>query len=183
MMKRNRTTLISAIALISLVCLGLTFAQMDDNDGDRPGENGKAWRQMKWERIFNRLVDGLGLTEEQADELKAIFEEHHESMRELKDALRDVLRLIREELAKDEPDEEELARLSAQANAIREQMEEERDAFKTRIDEFKSGLTITQQAKFLLFEARMHGRRFGHHPRRENPRDEKPLATPRALLP
>jgi len=155
-MKRSNGTLILAVALVSLVCFGLTFAQLGDNDG--PDENGKTRRERTRERMFDRLVEKLALTEEQAEELKTMFGDHREVMMELRASLRDVLRSIREELAKDEPDEAVLAGLIAQANAIREQLKTEQEAFKAKIDEFKAGLTVTQQAQFLLFEARMYRR-------------------------
>jgi len=160
MMKRTTRTLIVAVALISLVCFGLTFAQLGDNGGQ--DEKGKSRREIMRERMFDRLVERLGLTEEQAEELKTMFSDHREVMMELRGSLRDVLRSIREELAKDELNEEVLAGLIAQADAIREQLKAEREAFKAKIDEFKSGLSVTQQAKFLLFEARWMAK---HQPR------------------
>ncbi len=153
-MRRTKRTLIVAVALVSLICAGLAFARWGHGKLDMGDHRGQEARQ----RGFNRLVEKLGLTEEQAEELKAMFDEHHQKMKELKDATRPVLVAVREELAKDESNEEELARLISQAKTIQEQMKAERDAFRARIDEFKAGLTVTQQAQFLLFEARMFGK-------------------------
>ncbi len=170
MMKRTKRTLIVAVALVSLICAGLAFARWGQGKqamGDLPGQEAR-------QRGFDRLIDKLGLTEEQAEELKTILDEHRETMKDLKSSLRDLYRAIREELGKDEPNEEELARLIAEVDAIREQMKAEQEAFKAKIDEFKADLTITQQAQFLLFEARMHGRMRGPGRHQKRAWDERP---------
>jgi len=159
-LRTSKRVLIVAVALVSLVCFGLAFAQLG-RKGCLADKGDVMQRDEMRGRMFDRLVEKLGLTEEQAEQLKATFKEHHQAMMELRDSLRDVLRAIREELAKEAPDESLLASLIAQADPIRERMKAEQDAFKVKLDEFKAGLTVTQQAKFLLFEARMHCRMGG----------------------
>jgi len=153
-MNRTKTAVIVVVALVGLVCAGLVFARWGQGPMAMNGPTGGEARQ----RGFDRLVDKLGLTDDQAEALKALFEEHRQKMRDIKDAARPVLIAVREELAKDEPNEDKLSRLIAQAKAIQGQMKTERDAFKAKIDEFTAGLSVKQQAQFLLFKARMYGR-------------------------
>ncbi len=153
-MNRTKTAVIVVVALVGLACAGLVFARWGQGPMAMNGPTGQQARQ----RGFDRLVDNLGLTEDQAEALKAIFGEHREKMIEIIDEGRPVLAAVREELAKDEPNEEVLSRLIAQAKAIQGQMKTERDAFRTKINEFTAGLSVKQQAQFLLFEARMFRR-------------------------
>ncbi|HUT03520.1 MAG TPA: periplasmic heavy metal sensor [bacterium] len=153
-MNRTKTAVVVVIALVGLVGAGLVFARWGQGPMAMNGSTGEKVGQ----RGFDTLVDKLGLTEDQAEALKAIFDEHHQKMRDIMDAARPVIAAVREELAKDEPNEEALSRLIAQAKAIQEQMKAEMDVFKTRINEFTAGLSVKQQAQFLLFEARMFRR-------------------------
>lgn len=153
-MNRTKTAVVVAIALVGLVCAGLVFARWGQGPIAMDNPAGQEVRQ----RGFERLVDKLGLTEDQAEALKAVFDEHRQKMRDIMDAARPVIAAVREELAKNEPNEETLSRLIAQAKAIQEQMKAERDAFRAKIDEFTAGLSVKQQAQFLLFEASMFRR-------------------------
>ena len=153
-MNRTKTAVIAVVALVGLVCAGLVFARW----GHGPMAMRDLTREEVRQRRFERLVDELGLTADQAEALKAIFREHREKMVEIIDEGRPVIAAVRRELAEDEPNEEELSRLIVKVRAIQEQMKTERDAFRARIDEFAKGLSVKQQARFLLFEARMFRR-------------------------
>jgi len=172
MMNRTKTAVIAMIALVGLVCTGLVFARW--GQGPMAADN-PAGQQVRRPGL-DRLIERLELTDEQADALKAIFKEHYQTMKELRDKFRDLLRAIREELATGEPDEGKLVDLIAQAKAVRDQMQAERDAFRAELDEFTAGLSVKQQAQFLLFEARMSRRMHRRMGRRSMMEGDGPVA-------
>lgn len=172
-MRGIRGSLVIVVSLVSLVCLGLAFAQMSPIDGS--DQNGRPSRDEVRARIFNRLVEKLGLTDEQADALKAILKDHDEAMEEIKEAGGIVLRAIRAELAEETPNEDVLALLITQSDTIRARLRTEMETFRVKTDAFRSGLTVTQQAQFLLIQARLYMRMHGPGPRWGATADEAPV--------
>ncbi|MCD6326815.1 Spy/CpxP family protein refolding chaperone [bacterium] len=178
---KTKRTLIVAVSLVCLLLAGAAFSQcgfrglMKGNGNaniDRPDREDA--RRDRFERHLERLAEFVGLSEEQMQEYEAIFTEHHESQKELRDQLRDAMKTLREEMAKDDPDEELLEQYIAAIKSLRDQMRVNAEALRTKIEEFVSSLTTEQQAKFILFHAARRARGpMGRH--REMPPEDSPI--------
>ena len=148
MMKR---ALIVAVTAISLMCFGMGFALHAVEGGSKDAES-------RHERMIQRLVDRLGVTEDVAEEILAIFAQTRETNKELFQQIRDMMGQLRDELAKEAPDDDVIAGLIALLDARRDQIAANREAGRDEIFEL---LTVEQQGRFVLMNARMHGKMRG----------------------
>jgi hypothetical protein len=97
------------------------------------------------------LTKELELSREQALEISMIIQKQEKTREELEKATHEAIRGLRHELGKEEPSEKNLKEYIADAVSSRDKMKD--DMGKMR-DKVLSKLSVTQQAKFILFHAK-----------------------------
>jgi len=157
-MTRTKTTRIVAIAVCSLFLVGAAFAQPgagfgffeDDGPGKGKGKRDEV-RDLLATVYLMELTKALELSKEQAIEVSLITEKEKEAKEAHQTAMREAMREIRHELGKDNPSEKKLKKWIAEITSARDKMKANES--KTR-DAIFAKLSVTQQAKFMLFHGK-----------------------------
>lgn len=160
-MTRTKIARLVAIAVCSLFLFGTAFAQpgMDlgfFGDDDRPCKGGGKDKRDETKELLStvylmELTKELALTKEQALDVSAIIDKDEKAKRENQQAIREALREITNELAKDNPSERDLKKWIDQASSARDKIKDSES--KTR-DAIFAKLSVTQQAEFMVFHTK-----------------------------
>jgi len=121
----------------------------------QPGKNVRARKEELQELLSTvylmELTKQLELSKSQAIDVAKLIDKQQKAKKADQKAFREAMRGIRYELGKDKPSKKQLSKLIAEAKAARDRMR--RFETETR-DAILAKLTVTQQAKFILFHAR-----------------------------
>lgn len=153
-MKRTSNTALTALVIALLFCVGAAFGQRpagpDETMG--PGRGHKEEMKELLSTVYlMELTKELGLSKEQALEVSMIVDKEEKAKKELQKSLREAVREIKHELGKNKPSEKKLSKYIADATAARDKMKANASA--TR-DKILSKLSVTQQAKFVIFHGK-----------------------------
>ena len=157
-MTRTKLARFLAIAVCSLFLCSTAFAQpgMDlgfFGDDDGPCKGGAEGQKGETKELLAtvylmELTKELALTKEQALDVSAIIDKDEKAKKEHQQAVHEALREITDELAKDNPSEKDLKNWIDAVSSARDKMKESES--KTR-DAIFAKLSVTQQAKFMVF--------------------------------
>jgi Spy/CpxP family protein refolding chaperone len=121
-----------AVAAVSV------YAQDAPEAGGRPGRMHARWGGPL------RVARALNLTEEQRASVKALMEEHHQSLQPLREQERDLRQQIRQQLDGGSADPTTIGQLTIQAHAVGQQLHQSHAALMER---FQALLTPEQKAR------------------------------------
>lgn len=150
-MKGKKLVLVALVGVFAFS--GLAFAQGGrfDDSGDRPTRKRDRIHQRIELMKMWRLTEALELDQETAAKLFPVLREQEEKERKLRDNGRDILKEMKAELDKEEPDSRALSKLTKQY------MQNERDIVDfrgKRLDELSKFLSEEQIAQMMLFVPR-----------------------------
>ena len=157
-MMTTKSTQLVAITVCSLFLVGTAFAQPGMGFGffedDGPGK-GKGKRDEIKELLATvylmELTKELELSKEQAIEVSLIIEKREKAKEAHQKVMHEALREMKHEVGKDSPSEKKLKKWIAEVNSERDKMTASES--KTR-DAIFAKLSVTQQAKFLMFHGK-----------------------------
>jgi len=155
-MLRTKHRCMATVVVALVFCLGVAFAQPGmgfgflGDDGPSKGKRDET-KEILSTVYLMELTKELELTKEQALDIAAVIEKHEKTKVEDQKAIREAMRGIKLELGKDKPNEKKLRDYIAQITSARDKMKDEQGKGR---DEILSKLSITQQAKFILFQTR-----------------------------
>ena len=155
-MLRTKRRCMATVVVALVLCLGVAFAQPGmgfgffGDDGPRKGKRDET-KEILSTVYLMELTKELELTKEQALDIAAVIEKHEKAKVEHQKVMREAMRGIKLELGNDKPDKRKLKNYIAQITSTRDKM---KDAQGKGRDEIMSKLSVTQQAKFILFHAR-----------------------------
>ncbi len=155
-MLRTKHRCMATVVVALVFCLGVAFAQPGmgfgffGDDGPSKGKRDEA-KDILSTVYLMELTKELELTKEQALDIAAVIEKHEKTKVEDQKAIRDAMLGIKLELWNDKPNEKKLRKYIAQITSARDKMKDEQGKGR---DEIMSKLSVTQQAKFILFHTR-----------------------------
>jgi len=157
MMTTKRTRML-AIAVCSLFFVGTAFAQPgmgfgffgDDGPGEGKGKRAEI-RELLATVYLMELTKALELSKEQAIDVSLIIEKREKAKEAHQKVMHEALREMRHELGKDTPSEKKLKKWIAEVKSGRDKMKASES--RTR-DAIFAKLSITQQAKFIVFHGK-----------------------------
>ncbi|HUT04477.1 MAG TPA: hypothetical protein VM163_11355 [bacterium] len=155
-MLRTKHRCMATVVVAVVFCLGVAFAQPGMGFGfcgdDEPSKGKRDEAKDMLSTVYlMELTKELELAKEQALDIASIIEKHEKAKVEHQKAIRESLRGIKLELGNDKPDEKKLKKYIAQITSARDKMKDEQGKGR---DEIMSKLSVTQQAKFILFHTR-----------------------------
>lgn len=163
-MRKTGSATLTALLMALLLCVGFAYSQPPEGGGppepffDDPDDEmgpGEAQKQEVKELLSTvylmELTKELGLSKEQALDISMIVEKEEKAKEGYQKALRDAIRGLRHELGNDKPNEGNLKKYIADAKLARDRMKS--SATETR-DKILAKLSVTQQAKFILFHGK-----------------------------
>ena len=147
-MKTSKLSAALGATLCVLVWTGTAGAQDRDSRGPRPeGPGGPP--------PIERMMERLGLTEDQKAAVQTVHEKNQDSMRPLGDAARRAHEAFQKALDSDSPDAGKVGQLALTMNAAQKKFDAAR---KAEMDEIKAILTPEQREKFEQASQRGPGR-------------------------
>jgi Spy/CpxP family protein refolding chaperone len=161
-MKATKLAAIGSVALGALLSAGVAGAQDREPRGPRPGGPGGP-------PPMERMLDRLGLTDEQKAAVQAVHEKNQDTVRPLGDTARQAHEAFQKALDAESPDATKVGQLALGMKAAQKKFEAAR---KEEMDEIKAILTPEQRDKFEQVGQRGPGRPFrapGGPPRPDGP--------------
>lgn len=149
----RRQAFIGVAAALALAVAGLAWAQPGDGKGPRAGRGGGNQEQR-----FERMVEQLELTDDQAEKVRAIHENGKIERAALQKDLARLRNQLEGEMLKDDVSKQNVVRLTRQIGEKRTEMA------LMRIDhqfEIREILTPEQRDKFMTMHAKGRGPRGG----------------------
>lgn len=144
-----------ALGLVVAVALGVAGFAYAGGRGGGPGAPGMGWSRPG-PRGFDRVIEEIGLTDDQLAQLRSIEQEEYSSARELRIKLMDLMFELRQLKLQRNPDEDAVEAKLKEIEGIQSQLRTIADEAREKM---QSILTEDQKAK--LESMRRPGRGFG----------------------